>query len=152
MFTTLTLGLGDTDAAILALTPPERSADVFRHPYSWRDNVVYALGVGFGLDPLDEGQLRFVDETKLAAVPTMANVLAYPVFWMRDLDTGIDWVRVVHGEQTMQLHKPLASEGEIVGTTRIVDSWGWGIAGGAIDIQKVNIAADLVGRRFDQRK
>jgi hypothetical protein len=32
------------------------------------------------------------------------------------------------------------------------DSWGWGIAGGAIDIQKVNIAADLVGRRFDQRK
>lgn len=32
------------------------------------------------------------------------------------------------------------------------DSWGWGIAGGAIDIQKVNIAAGLVGRRFDQRR
>jgi hypothetical protein len=32
------------------------------------------------------------------------------------------------------------------------DPWGWGIAGGSIDIQKVNIAADLVGRRFDQRK
>jgi hypothetical protein len=32
------------------------------------------------------------------------------------------------------------------------DSWGWGIAGGAIDIQKINIAADLVGCRFDQRK
>jgi hypothetical protein len=32
------------------------------------------------------------------------------------------------------------------------DSWGWGIAGRAIDIQKVNIAADLVGCRFDQRK
>jgi len=35
---------------------------------------------------------------------------------------------------------------------RLRDSWGWGIAGGAIDIQKVNIAADLVGRRFDQRR
>jgi alkylation response protein AidB-like acyl-CoA dehydrogenase len=35
---------------------------------------------------------------------------------------------------------------------RFRDSWGWGIAGGAIDIQKVNIAADLVGRRFDQRR
>jgi butyryl-CoA dehydrogenase len=34
---------------------------------------------------------------------------------------------------------------------RLRDSWGWGIAGGAIDIQKVNIAAALVGRRFDQR-
>lgn len=31
------------------------------------------------------------------------------------------------------------------------DAWGWGIAGGAIDIQKVNITAALVGRRFNQR-
>ncbi|MEQ8952836.1 MAG: acyl-CoA dehydrogenase family protein [Gammaproteobacteria bacterium] len=31
------------------------------------------------------------------------------------------------------------------------DAWGWGIAGGAIDIQKVNIASALVGRRFNQR-
>jgi alkylation response protein AidB-like acyl-CoA dehydrogenase len=35
---------------------------------------------------------------------------------------------------------------------RLRDSFGWGIAGGAIDIQKVNIAAELVGHRFDQRK
>ena len=35
---------------------------------------------------------------------------------------------------------------------RMRDAWGWGIAGGTIDIQKVNIAAALVGRRFDQRK
>lgn len=31
------------------------------------------------------------------------------------------------------------------------DGWGWGIAGGAIDIQKVNITSALVGRRFPQR-
>ena len=31
------------------------------------------------------------------------------------------------------------------------DGWGWGIAGGTIDIQKINIAAALVGRRFQQR-
>lgn len=31
------------------------------------------------------------------------------------------------------------------------DGWGWGIAGGAIDIQKINIASALVGRRFSQR-
>ena len=34
---------------------------------------------------------------------------------------------------------------------RLRDGWGWGIAGGAIDIQKINIAAALVGRRFSQR-
>jgi alkylation response protein AidB-like acyl-CoA dehydrogenase len=32
------------------------------------------------------------------------------------------------------------------------DAWGWGIAGGSIDIQKINIASALVGRRFDQRR
>jgi alkylation response protein AidB-like acyl-CoA dehydrogenase len=35
---------------------------------------------------------------------------------------------------------------------RFRDAWGWGIAGGSIDIQKINIAAALVGRRFDQRR
>jgi len=34
---------------------------------------------------------------------------------------------------------------------RLRDAWGWGIAGGAIDIQKVNIASAMVGRRFNQR-
>jgi butyryl-CoA dehydrogenase len=34
---------------------------------------------------------------------------------------------------------------------RMRDGWGWGIAGGAIDIQKINIASALVGRRFNQR-
>ena len=35
---------------------------------------------------------------------------------------------------------------------RLRDSWGWGIAGGAIDIQKTNIASAMIGRRFDQRR
>ncbi len=35
---------------------------------------------------------------------------------------------------------------------RLRDAWGWGIAGGAVDIQKTNIASALVGRRFDQRR
>jgi len=35
---------------------------------------------------------------------------------------------------------------------RMRDALGWRIAGGTIDIQKVNIASALIGRRFDQRK
>ncbi|RIK95632.1 MAG: butyryl-CoA dehydrogenase [Proteobacteria bacterium] len=31
------------------------------------------------------------------------------------------------------------------------DAWGWGVAGGVIDIQKINLASHLVGRRFSQR-
>lgn len=34
---------------------------------------------------------------------------------------------------------------------RFRDSWAWGIAGGTIDVQKMNIASALIGRRFNQR-
>ncbi|MEM7280846.1 MAG: acyl-CoA dehydrogenase family protein [Pseudomonadota bacterium] len=34
---------------------------------------------------------------------------------------------------------------------RVRDSFGWGLAGGTIDVQKTNIASALVGRRFNQR-
>jgi butyryl-CoA dehydrogenase len=34
---------------------------------------------------------------------------------------------------------------------RVRDSFGWGIAGGTIDVQKVNIASAMIGRRFNQR-
>jgi len=32
------------------------------------------------------------------------------------------------------------------------DGWGWGIAGGTIEIQRITIASFLLGRRFDQRR
>lgn len=119
-----------------------------RHKYTWRDSVLYALGTGYGIDPLDERQLRFVDETKLQAVPTMANVLAYPGFWMRDLDTGIDWVKVVHGEQAMRLHRPLAPEGEVVGRTRIVDLVDKGPGKGALVYAEREISDTATGERI----
>ncbi len=34
---------------------------------------------------------------------------------------------------------------------KVRDSWVWGIGGGHIDLQKTNIAAEMVGRRFPQR-
>ncbi len=34
---------------------------------------------------------------------------------------------------------------------RLRDSFGWGIAGGTIDVQKTNIASAMMGRRFNQR-
>lgn len=112
---------------LLALAIPER-----RQRYTWRDAALYALGVGVGIDPLDEEQLRFVDETRLRILPSFATVLAYPGFWIRDLDTGIDWRRVVNGGQEIRLHHPLPPEGEVVARTRIVDLTDKGAGKGAL--------------------
>jgi len=91
------------------------------HRYNWRDCITYALGIGVGLDPMDEADLPFVDETRLKVEPTMANVLGYPGFWQRDPAFGLDWVKTVHGEHAMRLHKPLPGEASVRGVSRIVD-------------------------------
>jgi acyl dehydratase len=83
--------------------------------YDWKDSALYALGVGYGHDPLDERQLRFVFEQHQLAAPTMAVVLAAPGFWLKEPDTGVDWVRVLHGEQSLTLHAPLPVAGTVIG-------------------------------------
>ena len=84
------------------------------------DAVFYALSVGLGQDPLDRRQLDFVDAHRpLRALPSMAVVLGHPGFWLADPRTGVDAVRLVHGEQSIALHHPLPVEGEIVARTRV---------------------------------
>lgn len=85
----------------------------------WRDCALYALGLGVGLDPLDEGDLRYLDENRLRVQPTMANVMGYPGFWMRDPRYGIDATKTVHGEHSLRLHRPLPSSGQVRGISRI---------------------------------
>ena len=107
-----------------AKTKAWHSGDV-RHAYTARDTILYALGLGAGQDPLDPDELRLTYEKHLVALPTMAAVLASPGFWMRDRkELGIDFLKLVHGEQRVTIHRPLPASGTVVGVsrvTRIVD-------------------------------
>ena len=90
--------------------------------YTVRDSIIYALGLGFGADPLDEGQLNFTfEERDFKAVPTMAAVLCTPGFWVRDPESGVDWKKVLHGEQAIELHRPLPPKATIKARSRITD-------------------------------
>src|SRR5271163_2881731 len=81
------------------------------HTYTARDAILYALGLGCGSDPLDAADLRFVYEDGLLALPTLAVVLGYPGFWLKDPETGVDWRKVLHGEQGLVVHAPLPAAG-----------------------------------------
>lgn len=89
------------------------------HRIEARDVMLYALGLGCGGDPLDPRDLRYVFEKRLRALPTMVAVLAPAGFWMREPDTGIDWVRIVHGQQAITLHAELPTAATVVGRTRL---------------------------------
>ena len=84
-----------------------------------RDCMLYALSVGAGADPMDADQLRFVYEPELRAMPSMANVLAHPGFWMKAAETGMDWRLILHGEQKFTIHKPIPVEGTLIGHTTV---------------------------------
>lgn len=109
-----------------------RSGEI-RQAYTARDTILYALGLGLGSDPMDERQLRYVYEKGLVALPTMAAVLASPGAWMRDRkELGIDFLKLVHGEQGVTLHQPLAASATVVGESRVVRIVDKGEAKGAV--------------------
>ena len=101
--------------------------------YTERDSILYALGVGLGNDPLDAGQLRYVfEEPELIALPTMAAVLGTPGFWLRETSTGVTWETLLHGEQGIELHRPLPPAATVVAQTRVTDILDKGEGRGAL--------------------
>jgi acyl dehydratase len=122
------------------------------HTYTQRDTMLYALGLGMGADPMDEGELRFVFEKELQAVPTMATVLGSPGFWWRDPRTGANWVKLVHGEQGLQLHKPLPPAATLVSTNKVTSITDKGEGKGAIAVIERDLREDLTGELVAQSR
>ena len=113
--------------------------------YDSKDCILYALGVGLGHDPMNADELAFVYEKNLKVLPTMATVLGYAGFWLRDLDTGIDWVRIVNGEQGVTLRRPLAGHGTVIGRSRIVEVIDKGPGKGALVLTERSVTDKASG-------
>lgn len=115
---------------LMALDLPEREGR-----YTERDTMLYALSIGMASDPMNTDELAFVVENgafegRLKTIPSMATVLS----WDDEFGTaaGLNMVMVVHGEQRITLHKPLAPQGHIKAKTRIVDAFDKGPGKGAV--------------------
>jgi acyl dehydratase len=101
---------------LLALDVPD-----VEQSYGPKDCMLYALGLGLGYDPMNEDELAFVYEKNLKVLPTYALVQGYSPYWLRNPESGVNWTKVVHGEQGLVLHKPVAPQGAVIGRTRIVE-------------------------------
>src|SRR5262245_43011534 len=91
------------------------------HTYTEKDTILYALGLGCGSDPDAPDDLRFAYERGVLALPTTAVVLAYPGNWLESGESTADYSKVLHGEQSLTLHRPLPAAATVIGRTRIVD-------------------------------
>lgn len=113
--------------------------------YTQKDVMLYALGLGFGDKPLDKEELKYVYEKDLHTFPTMAVVLGHPGAWLNDPDTGIDMKKVLHGEQSLNIHKPLPIEATIVAQTKVLEVIDKGADKGAVLITERKISDQQSG-------
>ena len=74
--------------------------------YSWRELVLYALGVGAGYDELD-----FVYENRLQVLPSFAILSIYDFFSEFMATSGVNLMGIVHGEHELILHTPVEQIG-----------------------------------------
>jgi acyl dehydratase len=114
--------------------------------YGPKDCMLYALGLGLGQDPLNADELAFVYEKNLKVLPTYALVQGYSAYWLRQPDLGVTWAKVVHGEQGLLLHQPVAPQGTVIGRTRIVDVVDKGEGKGALVYSERQISDKASGR------
>jgi acyl dehydratase len=102
------------------------------HCYEIRDTILYALGLGYGTDPLNEAELSFVYEDNLKVVPSICSVLSHPGFWIKDPQYNVNWVKVLHAEQAFVIHTPLLSAGVVRGAYRVISVEDKGVEKGAM--------------------
>lgn len=97
--------------------------------YAQKDAMLYALGIGFGANPLDHKELPYVYEGNgLQTVPTMASMLLPHTFLA---GCGWDYSKVLHGEQRLELYRPLPPAAELLANRRVVAVYDKGASRGA---------------------
>lgn len=116
----------DVDQALGFRFPP------FETSYDERDLALYALGVGAAKDPLDKSDLKFVYEMAgegFQALPTFAVTPVLKGILERakkgeqapGLNYGFD--RILHGEQYLELQRPLPPHARLRHENVVRDIW-----------------------------
>ncbi|GGZ11074.1 MaoC/PaaZ C-terminal domain-containing protein [Streptomyces poonensis] len=106
--------------AAKALDAPPRTAEITWTP---EDVQLYHLGIGAGVPATDPGELRYTLESRLHVLPAFATVAGGgPPGVIRGLSApgvDVDLARVLHGGQTIAVHRPIPVAGRAVTTSRI---------------------------------
>ncbi len=86
-----------------------------RHAYTWRDPVIYALGVGAQM-----GELDYLYEGRGPKVlPTFAVVPSFRALAQVVGALGASPMSILHGEQTVRLDRPIPASGELVTSAEV---------------------------------
>lgn len=91
--------------------------------YNKRDVCLYALGVGAAKDATDPKELQFVYENSgsFQALPTMGVTFPFSTLAQLGAVPGLKFnpMMLLHGEQYLELKRPIPTEGEITSSGKV---------------------------------
>src|SRR5215813_11851766 len=86
------------------------------HQYGEKDVMLYALGVGAGLEA---DELDFVYERNLKVLPTFCVIPAFPALFAMGSAMSVNPAMVLHGEQRIELYGAIPTSGTVTTTPTI---------------------------------
>lgn len=105
--------------AAKAVAAEARSTEIH---WGHKDVQLYHLGLGAGVPATDPHELRYTLESKLHVLPSFATVAGAGqgvVGGVFGPGLDIDLAAVLHGGQTIELHRPIPVSGTAVSTSRV---------------------------------
>ncbi|MFK0153626.1 MaoC/PaaZ C-terminal domain-containing protein [Streptomyces sp. NPDC090493] len=125
--------------AAKALAAEPRSGEI-----SWerRDVQLYHLGIGAGRPATDPDELRYTLETRLHVLPSFATVAGAGspgvIGGLSMPGIDVDLAKVLHGGQSLTLHRPIPAAGTAIATGRIAAVYDKGKA--AVLVMRTDVA------------
>lgn len=105
--------------AAKALAAEPRSAEI---AWDHKDIQLYHLGLGAGVPAADPDELRYTLESKLHVLPSFATVAGAGMGVVGGLSAPgieVNLAAVLHGGQTITLHRPIPVKGKAVTTSKV---------------------------------
>ena len=115
----------------MALNPDAigKTIGPFTKEYTWKDVVLYALGVGAGFS-----DLAYCYEKNLKVLPSFGITTIYDFMPELAAISKANLAGVLHGEQALILHNPIPPEGTLISKGAITHYYDKGLDKGALII------------------
>lgn len=101
--------------------------------YTWKDVVLYALGVGAGFD-----ELEYCYEKMLKVIPSFSAGMAYEFLNRVSVESGANLAGALHGEQEIIFHNPIPPEGTLTIGGKITHIYDKGPGKGALVVAEAD--------------